>query len=1038
MNTCLLSLLPPRRRSLKVHLAVLALLLGFPGAVVQVTAAAPWGVPLMQPGIAAVTCAAQQKDALGNPVPPALAYPFGLLDLRTPAPTNYTTLGWTAALWNPPMYHHPDWSVAKLGCVFGIAVDSAGNLYLGAHSLYVPFWGPPFFGNPYLQLGALGGSNPTNASGTIYRIDATSGVASVFAVLPQQADANLPWNPAAGPGVGNLTYDPANDQVFATNLEDGKIYRITKSGLVGIIAQVFDPLAPDNGLPGMPPLGDRLWAIEVSGSAVFYATWNQGDAANPHVIRRVNIGTGGALNTLSDTNVLTVPATASASAGFLSTPVSDLTFSQDGLTMILAERGMFKSSSTGVFADYYAVGNHYTPVKMAKFSGGSWGVVRTLASGNNNPAGEGYGGADFGPESGVAEALVWVSSADMATGSGPHGIQGVRQTDFPLTIAQVPQSYVVPYDPGFTASGPDVKGIGADVEILPERDCSRLTAHEVACPDKPDQPFAVTIDVQNLSGVTALYGWWNPCPTNTLPPGAVTAQPLPASVFPLPGGALTNQGTVTLTAQLPAGLGGQTVCFLLTLLDDRGRVCCTQKVCVDLPTCDCARVVARKVDCHPQADGSISYTVQLTIQNLTHLSSNPFPFYQTSFVPPTGFNPANAIPSPTPIPPGGTGTITFTYVGSPGRLCFTLGLHDRDIEPCCFIPVCVDLPECGPTERPDTCALESEVLCRPGPPGTPPGTGMATINYTLCNNSSAPRTYTWSANGTSAPPCTQTLLPGDFTPPSGTVTVPAGSYTNIIVTVACRGWRPGDCASYTLCAVHDPATGQLCCEGRVRRPDGAGLIVFPITEPTGGGAPVLGPDESDVIELGIENPTSAPVKATLALAEATNLLLLSVLGSDAGQAELFVQVSLSPDGTQVLPVTVRRVGAVPPYPAVGSLVVQVAEGHWTATDFPPQPSSLRLPVLLRPGTAADPRPSILGLRLEADPTPRAVLRVAVETGRRYLVERAADPAGPWRPASVVESAPGAEGEFLAIDAQMTCQVLCEPGDQIVFLRLQLR
>jgi hypothetical protein len=133
----------------------------------------PWGTPIMQPGIAALTCAAQQTDASSNSVPAANAFPFGLVDLRNPSPVpHYTTLGSGAILWNPPMYHHPDWSVDKIGCVFGIAVDRDGNIYLAAHSLYVPFWGPPWFGNPYLMLGSLAGPNPTNASGTIYRVDA--------------------------------------------------------------------------------------------------------------------------------------------------------------------------------------------------------------------------------------------------------------------------------------------------------------------------------------------------------------------------------------------------------------------------------------------------------------------------------------------------------------------------------------------------------------------------------------------------------------------------------------------------------------------------------------------------------------------------------------------------------------------------------------------------------------------------------------------------------------------------------------------------
>jgi hypothetical protein len=174
-------------------------------------------------------------------------------------------------------------------------------------------------------------------------VDALTGNVTVFAVLPQQADPNLPWNPAAGPGIGNLTYDPAHDQFFATNLEDGKIYRLTKSGITGVIAEVYDPLAPDNGLPGMPPLGDRLWAIEVSGTNVFYSVWNVGNASNPTLIRSVGIAPSGSLVPSSDTLVLSVPGSSAASPGFVTVPVSDLSFTLDGKTMILAERGMFKS-----------------------------------------------------------------------------------------------------------------------------------------------------------------------------------------------------------------------------------------------------------------------------------------------------------------------------------------------------------------------------------------------------------------------------------------------------------------------------------------------------------------------------------------------------------------------------------------------------------------------------------------------------------------------------------------------------------------------
>ncbi|MBK9139903.1 MAG: hypothetical protein IPM17_14235 [Verrucomicrobia bacterium] len=998
-------------------------------------AAAPWGTPIMQPGIAALTCAAQQ-----NPSGPTNAFPFGLVDLRNPSPVpHYTIVGPAATLWNPPMYHHPDWSVDKIGCVFGIAVDRDGNIYLGAHSLYVPYWGPPSFGNPYLQLGSIGGSNPLNASGTIYRVDAMTGNVTVFAVLPQLADPNLPWNPSAGPGIGNLSYDAIHDQLFATNLEDGKIYRLTKSGTVGVIAEVFDPLAPDSGVPGMPPLGDRLWAIEVSGSRVFYSVWDVGNVASPTVIRRVDIAPSGALIPASDAPVLTVPANSVASAGWVTTPVSDLTFSQDGNTMILAERGMYKLYG---MTDFYATGNHAGRVLRANWSGSAWTVTHAIATGKNVTSGEAYGGADFGPEGGVPEALVWMSSADMATGAGPHGIQGLRMTDFPAfpPLVQATNSYLVPYDPAYTAAGPDVKGIGGDVEIMPERACSRLTVERITCPEKQGLPFTVTFQVQNLSGQTVQYGWWNPWPTNNLPPGGVTFQPLPAGVFPLPGGSLTNLGTVPLSVQLPANLGGQTVCFSLTLLDDKSRVCCTEKICVELPVCDCARIVTEKIECHPLPGGAVNYSLTLVIQNLTHLSANPFPFYHVTFLPPTGFSPSNVTPVPSPIPPGGSGTVTVTYTGLPGKLCFTLGLHDEDIEPCCFIPVCLDLPDCR-EDPPDLCAVETVVPCRPGPPGTPPGLGTATLHYTLCNNSTAPRTYAWSVSGTTpAPPCTKTLTPADFSPASGTVTVGPGACITIPITVTCREWNPGECASFVVCATPvDPGAPafDLCCEGTIRAAVAGAPLVGPVVDPVSG-PPALSSGGSADVTLEVFNPGDSARTFTVVVRSSDTLLGFG--SPDGRQADfqpyLRAVLEVPPGGQRPLSFRIFRTGDSVWDPSVSQVEVVIRPGVLAAEALLGEAADLAVPVIrqqARAGTIAPPR--ITGFELAPGNPPRAVLRLSGEAGARYRIERAREATGPWTAAASVDGKLDAEGMFWMADRTATCELACEPGEDAAFFRV---
>jgi hypothetical protein len=984
----------------------------------------------MQPGIGAVTCAALSAMS------PTNAWVMGFMDLRNPPPPMYGISGPTAPLWNPPAYHHPDWTAERLGSVYGLAIDRDGDVYVAAHGLYPKNWWITY----YHRYGAIGGgSNSLAAAGTIYRINRTNGVPTVFAVLPQQPMTLTPgW--VSGPGLGNVAYDELNDQFFATSLEDGKIYRLSNAGVTN---QIFDPLAPDTGAPGLPPASDRIWGIGVAGGAVYYAVWNTGDLANPGKIRRLKL-VGPALDPSSDAEVLTVPGLSWVDSG--GSPVTDITFSADGTRMVLGQRTMRQFGTPPVPEGY----NHHSRVYLASLSGTNWTVINTLPTGNNATTGEAYGGVAYGQESGLPEQVVWMTSADTATWAGPHGLQGLRPADFPPAGFPylVTNSFRVPFDPSFTTAGPDNKGSGGDVEIMRVRDCARLEVREVPCPDKPDQPYAVTVQLQNLSGQTAAYGWWNPCPTNDLPPGAVTIQPQPAGVFTLPGGPLTNLGLATLNLQLPAGLGGQTVCFLLTLLDDTGRICCTQKVCVELPVCDCARLVDEKIECKPLPDGSVSYTVTYTLQNLTHLSASPFPFYQASFVPPAGFGPATL--TPTPIPPGGTGTLSFTYVGSPGRLCFTLGLHDQDIEPCCFIPVCLDLPACGP-DHPDTCALETRIACRAGPPGTPLGLGTAVINYTLCNNGPAPKTYVWNITGLpAAPPCTQTFLPSDFSPASGSVTVPAGGCVTVPITITCREWKPGDCAKFTVCASADPAgVAALCCEGEVFRPAGAGPVVTPLP----GEPPVVKPGETGRLRLTVDNPTDAALDAAVMFMDAGGLLTFApadgrapaapgdprsaATGPVTGERQLVVPVRLPAQQGVTVEVTVSRFGDGARDPHAAEVLVFTRPELFTPAEVFGSSPDLVLPVVRTPAAAevVVEAPRILSLRLEPGAPDRAVLRLTAQAGVRYRLERAAAAQGPWSAAASVPESHGPTGEFVAAGDEATCVVPCEPGEAAVFFRV---
>lgn len=999
-------------------LAVAALLAAIPWTA---PAATPWGTPIMQPGIGVVTCAAPASMALTN------AWVMGLMDFRNPSPGDYGPLGPAAPLWNPPDYHHPSWTAETLGAVYGLAIDTQGDIYVAAHGLYAKTW----FLNYHHRYGSLGGgSNSLAAAGTIYRINRTNGVPSVFAVLPQQAMTLTPgW--VSGPGLGNVAHDPVHNQFFATNLEDGRIYRIDSAGAV---VQTFDPLGADTGAAGLPPLGELLWGIGVSQGAVHYAVWNTGGSTSPGKIRRIQISGTGALLPSTDAEILTVPASPIAvpTGWAQAVPVSDIAFSADGTRMILGERTMLSPT------DSY---NHASRVHIAVLSGSTWTVTRTLETGNSWGRGEAYGGVAYGEENGAPEQILWMTSADLADMPGPHGIQGVRPADFPLatTPSIVTNAFRVPFDPAYTTSGPDFKGSGGDVEIMPGQPCTAIKVLRVECPKDPGAPIDVTIEINNLSGVTVNYAWFTPCPTNLLPAGAITLQPIPTSVFNLPG-PLTNNGTAVVTFQLPPGADGHTVCFRLTLLNESGEVCCTEKLCVVVPDCDCARLVEHKIDCRLQPDGTILYTLQLVVENLTHLSPNPFPFYYATFLPPSGFSPAHAIPVPNPIPPGGTGVFTTSFTGSPGPLCFHLTLHDESIDPCCSIPVCLELPPCAGTPvKPDFCAVDERVPCRPNADGTPGSSAI--IHYTVCNNSTVPRTYTWAAAGLPAsPPCTHTLPASAFFPPTGTLgPIPPGGCLTVPIVIRCPDFAPGECARFEVCASAAPDLPRLCCRGTVFRPRAGDPVIVIVREPDTA-IPTLTVGGSLPLAFEVANPGTEPIDATVVLRDRFNILGFTEepgTRPDTGHVESF---TLAPAATRRLEVRVSRfdLGQNPPPFAD---VLAWARSDPTGLDAvslgePDLATPVRLPG--RTGTVEpQPRPTIAGFRIVGANPPRAALTLDSEAGARYRIERNPALQDAWTTARPdIEDCPvDDQGVFVGTGGPLTCEVPCEPGENAMFFRV---
>lgn len=194
-----------------------------------------------------------------------------------------------------------------VGQVFGLALDdqTAPNIYLGATSAFGlnlvarsrdgrmerRKTGGPGVGWMQGQFGLALQGDP----GSIYRIDGTTGAASLFARVM------LNGVPNPGPGLGALAYDPAHKQLFASDLYTGLIHRFAIAdgaelgqpfdhGVTGRTAAQSPAVAFDASKRpniassqfnaenpatwGFAPPERRVWALALHDGRLFYSARN--------------------------------------------------------------------------------------------------------------------------------------------------------------------------------------------------------------------------------------------------------------------------------------------------------------------------------------------------------------------------------------------------------------------------------------------------------------------------------------------------------------------------------------------------------------------------------------------------------------------------------------------------------------------------------------------------------------------------------------------------------------------------------------------
>lgn len=170
---------------------------------------------ILHRGIAPITCGVTAD------LPASQRWIFAMISLNDAIPGS----GRVETTNTDSVYHHNSWLVSQIGNVFGIDInETTGAVYITASSNYGAGFGNINGTTPsVLNYGSIGGATQTEAAGAVYRIDPTTGQATLFASLPQQTvtitheeceTGNTISRPNTGVGLGNITWDKDRDQYF--------------------------------------------------------------------------------------------------------------------------------------------------------------------------------------------------------------------------------------------------------------------------------------------------------------------------------------------------------------------------------------------------------------------------------------------------------------------------------------------------------------------------------------------------------------------------------------------------------------------------------------------------------------------------------------------------------------------------------------------------------------------------------------------------------------------------------------------------------
>ncbi len=218
-------------------------------------------------------------------------------------------------------------------------------------------------------------------------------------------------------------------------------------------------------------------------------------------------------------------------------------------------------------------------------------------------------------------------------------------------------------------------------------ECMRVDEVDTHCGEGDEVWHTFTIT--NNSGTDAS---WLLIPD---PGGGIDVEPNVFNLTPPVSGA---GGTETLNIVITGAPPGE-LCLDMVLQDAGFQDCCSTDTlhCFDIPDCrPCGELLGVNTHCTGIDD---DFILTFTFENTSSL-----PKHQAFLIPPAGsgitaFDDNFDLVAITgsPVDPTETATLSTTITGAtPGEeICFTMVIHDDDLDDCCSFEVCVTAPQCG-------------------------------------------------------------------------------------------------------------------------------------------------------------------------------------------------------------------------------------------------------------------------------------------------------------------------------------------------------